>query len=224
MCDKVKLFGKVTDFMNNPLSEAFIRVQDETFRYDIANTFTDQNGYYELLLDKGTYSSVWICQDYQETQLEYWARNVPIFSDLELNARVDGLEVYGGNVFRIHGYNQLMIYFRPMSLKRGNFLRNNDLIKSLQVIDTCPNLTFDNIHISVNNHDTTICQISKVRESIGNDQFMYSYLVQIDLNSKLNIHDYNKIHISILDEETGERGEGSIFWKDVDTVLHKYCK
>ncbi len=218
MDNKVKLYGKVTDFEGTPLPNTFVRIQDETFYVDLANTYTDQDGNYEIILEKGLYSSIWICQDYRNSQLEYWAWNVPVFNNLCLNARVDCLKLYGINVFRIHGNTELMIYFRPMSLNKGKDYKKENSSK-LGLIDVCPNFKEDDIEININDNHVTILQINKVKESAGKEQFLYSYLVQVGLNTKIDIHQYNKINISIYDNQTNERGEGCMFWKEEDTVL-----
>ncbi len=56
-------------------------------------------------------------KDYAEEYLEYWCRNIKGDADIELNIRIDKLEVYGTNAFVIGGgYDSVLVYFRPMSL------------------------------------------------------------------------------------------------------------
>lgn len=161
---------------------------------------------------------MWICQDYRGSQLEYWAWNVPVFGDTELNARVDGLELYRINVFRIHGYTQLMVYFRPMSLKRCKNLIKDGTIQG-GLIDAAPSLSKDDIEIKVNGTCAKIYRINVVKEAVSEDRYMHAYLLHIGLDEAISIHRYNKIDICIFDRDTGEKGEGSVFWREEDTVL-----
>jgi len=67
---------------------------------------------------RNVYSHV-LLTNYKKENLEYWAWNIPAYSDLEINTRIDGLEVYAMNAWVPQGaVPSFQIYFRPMSLKR----------------------------------------------------------------------------------------------------------
>lgn len=44
-------------------------------------------------------------------------------------------------------------------------------------------------------------------------QALIAYLIHVQLPENLNKYEYNKITITLYDNETHERGQGSLFWK-----------
>lgn len=227
---KVKIFGKVTDFNGTPLSDAVVELKNDKFE-DIQAVSTDQNGAYRLDVEKGLYYAFYACKDYKINYLEYWAWNVPVFDDLELNVRIDGLEVYAVNAFRIQGgYPSLSLFFRPMSLQKAKDLEALGAINikdklvsdSIAIIDICPVLSKEDMAISIDGQIVPVLTTNKILEYIGNAgegkkiQQMYSYLVQVGLpdNYQNDIQAYKKINISLTDRKTGEKGEASLFWKE----------
>ncbi len=94
---------------------------------------------------------MYICKDYAVKNLEYWAWNVLAYHDVEIDARIDGLEVYAINAWMPQGATPSMqIYFRPMSLRRVKefsqrlgikFPPSREELRSLKVIDIAPRLT-----------------------------------------------------------------------------------
>lgn len=217
---KIKVFGRITNFKEEPVKEAIIRLLNDRFE-DIYNTFTDEEGNYELFVQKGLYYTFYACKDYNINYLEYWAWNLPLFNDIELNAKIDGLEVYTLTAFRIkQGFPQLMLYFRPMSLKRAKTLNQTaDLLKDSEIIDISPDLSKDDIKVTINNEASEIYEINKVLENGGNNQRIYSYLIHVSTNKVLNTYDYNRIDIKLFDKETMEQGEGTLFWKEDRTIV-----
>lgn len=224
--DYVKVYGKVTDFNGTPLSKAEVRLTDDKFE-DIYKTYTDSDGRYEIDVEKGVYYTFYACKDYKINYLEYWAWDVPIFDNMEINAQIDGLEIYSLTAFRVKwNFLQLMLYFRPMSLKRAKELEKSGAINfkeksvedSLEVIDICPELTKNDVEVHINNEKVEVFEVNKVKEYGGKNQYMYSYLVHVGLKKETNKYEYNKVHITLTDRKTGEKGEGSVFWKDEKTM------
>ena len=114
----IKIFGKVTDFSGNPIENAEIDINDKHFE-TIYQTFSGEDGKYSFSVNEGTYIAMFVCKNYKKENLEYWAWNIPAYSDLEINTRIDGLEVYAMNAWVPQGaVPSFQIYFRPMSLKR----------------------------------------------------------------------------------------------------------
>jgi hypothetical protein len=210
---RVKLHGKVTDFEGKPLDKAQIRVLGRGFGKDVASALTDESGMYQLEVEEGTYLAVWICKDYKEKTLEYWAWHVPIYGDLELSARVDGLEVYGTNAFWPRYRQVLMVYFRPMSLKRYNSFVSGktDAPGAIAIV---PSLTAEDIQVTIDGQPAPVLGVSKVREQTSSEQYMEAYLVQVKAEGIYDTDAYRKITLAITDRETAEKGEGSVFWRN----------
>jgi len=208
----MRLYGRVTDFDERPLDKAVVRVVGRDFAHDAAAAFTDDTGVYQLEIESGTYLAVWICKDYREKMLEYWAWHVPIHHDLELNARVDGLEVYGLNVFWPRQKPTLMVYFRPMSLTRVRAYESGDP-DAPGLIDIAPNLDPEDIEVTLDEQPAPLLCVNKVREQTSPDQYMDAYLVHVGADGILETDVYRKISVAVTDKETQERGEASLFWR-----------
>lgn len=215
--ETIKIFGKVTDFQSNPLSGAIVQVFNDRFE-ELNHTYTNDLGQFELVLNRGLYYAFYACKDYKVNYLEYWAWNLPAYQDLEINPRIDGLEIYSLIAFKIlRAAPQLMLYFRPMSLKRAvPYLENQKTEIAKKRIDIAPNLTTDDIRVFINGQESDIYQINKVQE-YGDGLHMYAYLVHVSLDEKVNIYEYNRIDLTLKDSETGELGEGTTYWKQAVT-------
>ncbi|WP_207654975.1 hypothetical protein [Haloimpatiens massiliensis] len=139
---------------------------------------------------------------------------------MELNVKIDGLEVYAINAFQVQGAtpNRIMLFFRPMSLKKSKPLKESGEIDALEIAPISPNLTKDHIHVIINEEKVKIYEINKVFEDRGDNKKLISYLIHVGLPKNLNKYEYNKITITLYDSETHERGEGSLFWK-ADEVI-----
>jgi len=47
-----------------------------------------------MTVGEGIYVAMYACKDYPKGNFEYWTWNVIAFQDLEINLRINGLEVY----------------------------------------------------------------------------------------------------------------------------------
>lgn len=170
-------------------------------------------------MDKGMYYAFYACKDYGVHYLEYWAWNIPAYQDIEMNSKIDGLEVYSLRAFKVfRNFPQLMLYFRPMSLKRSQPLRENiQMLDSSEIIDIAPNLTKDDLKVFINGKKSEIYQINKVQEYADQNN-IYAYLIHVSLDSTTNLFEYNRIDITIKDDETGEFGMGTTYWKEEATI------
>lgn len=208
----VKVYGRVTDFENNPLENAEVFIKDRVFN-DVYKTVTNKNGEYEIQIVEGLYYAIAIVKDYTINYLEYWAWNVPVYKNTEISCKIGGLEVYAINCYDIQGaWPSLMIYFRPMSLQLAKDL----IAKSVEPIKISPMLYKDSIKVSVNNKLTDILELNGIKEYVGECKRMGAYLIQAQLPHNINKDDYNKIDIEIYNKETDEKGQGCSFWNGDD--------
>ncbi len=216
----VRLFGKVTDFNNNPVDSVVIKVKDKNFN-DLYQTLSDKNGNYSLNVKKGVYYSIYAIKesDYGITKLEYWAWNVPLFKDLEINPQYDRMEVYGIHAFepKVNPYDTYRVYFRPMSLTKYQNVENAE--KS-DTIDIAPeSLTEKDLTVKINNVKTKIVSIDKVTEFHTSGKYIFAYEIQVikpktgTLKKSEKIEGYDKITIEINSQETKEKGKGECFIK-----------
>lgn len=215
--ENVKLSGIVTDKNKVPLEDTDVYLMNSNFE-EICKTKTDQYGHYKIIAEKGLNYLLAIVKDYSVNFLEYWTWNLPLLEDVEINACIDGLEIYAINVFRIQGaFPALTIYFRPMSLHRVKSKQEDEKLQQRSIDDISPKLVKGDIDVFVDNENVEVYKINKVEEYSGLNegcpQYLYSYLIQIQLPKNFNKTGYYKIDLKIKDRETGEYGEGTVFWK-----------
>lgn len=223
---KVAVSGRVSDFEGNPLNDAVVEIKDDHFKA-IFETRTGDKGEYRIPVEKGLYLALVAHKDYKTKYLEYWAWNVPAYQDLRIDPHIGGIEVYAMNAFMPQGaYPSLMIYFRPMSLKRSLIIP-----KGTEVVDISPVLSEDDIDLRINGSVVKILELNRVKEYAGGISSMIAYLTQSTfprrsilaylIQSVLHIKPsgikegsgYLRIDLALRDKQTGERGEGCLFWK-----------
>lgn len=208
------IHGKVTDFEGKPIADADIDLKNDNFE-TLYSTKSDSHGNYKLAVKPGRYSSLFACKDYSTKNLEYWAWNVIVDSDLEINPRFQGLEVYGINAFRTQqAPGSMHIYLRPMSLKRTQMAGGKEKLRDLEFIDIAPKLKKPDIKVEINSESVDVLEINRVNEYVSQKQAIAAYLIQTSLPK---VHDKQiwYICITLRDSETNEQGEGCLFWEKV---------
>lgn len=221
-----KLFGKVTDFNSKPIDSVEIILKDKNFN-DLYKTISDKNGNFSLQVAKGLYYCLYAIksEDYGKTKLEYWAWNVPVFNNIEINPQYDRMEIYELNAFepQVSPQNTYIIYFRPMSLTKSLRLTNEKnkkefeerAIKHHDTIDIAPShITKDELTIRINGTDAKILSVQKILE-YARGTYLYSYLVQVlkPKDEKDNKDIYDRITVILHSTKTNEYGKGELFVK-----------
>jgi hypothetical protein len=212
----IKIYGKLTDFDGNALSNGDVEIKDAVLTRYVYITKTDEFGNYVLEVKMGMYMAIAAVKDYGISKLEYWGWNLPAYEDTEINIRIDGLEVYAINAFMIQRsqpYTSMMIYFRPMSLKR--YLTAKEKINdSNEIINISPNLNESDIEVKIDEQLVNILGITRIIENaVESHQKVIGCLIQVSIPEIESKKVYKKIHIALRDSETGEKGEGSLFWQ-----------
>lgn len=217
MRNYVQVYGKLTDFNETPIEDGEVVIKNASFE-NIYSTRTNKDGEYKLEVKKGNYFALFACKDYAIKNLEYWAWNFAVYKDEELNIKIDGLEVYAINAFIIQRKTfSMMIYFRPMSLKRWKEYKNTNVEG---VIDISPKLKIEDIEVKINDEIADIIGINQIYEKdIKSGESIISYLIQVIPSLRELKKDYNKIHITIIDQDTNEKGEGSLYWKNEQNAI-----
>jgi hypothetical protein len=215
--DLVKISGRVTDFQNRPIEGASVELKNAHFE-TVAKGVSGKDGSYSLAAPKGNYMALAAVKDYQVKSLEYWAWNVPAIGNLEINPRFDRLEVYAINAWRPQGaYPSYQAYFRPMSLtrmtKKITEVGGMENLGKLPLLDIAPDLAVKDIAVTVDGEVVKVLGVNKVREAAGPNQDMFGYVIQADLPGKKTAEEYSVITITLTDSETGEMGEGCLFFK-----------
>jgi len=225
---KITISGKVTDFDDKPLQDVLVEIKNDHFE-TLYKTLSNAKGEYKMQVEKGLYFALMACKDYKTRYLEYWVWNVPAYRDLQFEPRIGQIEVYAMNAFKPQGaYPSLILYFRPMSLTRYQNL-GGKTPANVSSIDISPHLEKDDIEVKVNGKPTEILELNKVREYAGGATSIVAYLLQLTLPRKsliaylvqLAAHvkipektysGYYRIDVALKDKQTGDRGEGCLFW------------
>ncbi len=191
----MKLSGRVWDRYGKALEGVTVEVKDEDFE-TLYKAESDKNGNYAIDLPATRFPFVTAVKEYAQNYLEYWCHNVDMSADKELNMTVDTLEIYGTNVFEIKGgYNGLMVYFRPMSLKK---------FKS-GLADICPDIK--HIIVCVDGQNAEVLTVNKVKE-YGEGTTMTAFLLHVK-NPNAD-RSWSKTEITVYDED-GNYGMASVF-------------
>ena len=222
----VRIYGKVTDFNSIPIDSVSVRLKNDKFE-NLYETLTDKKGYFSMNVTKGNYYCLYAIKetDYGKTKLEYWAWNVPLYSDMKVNPQYERMEIFGVNVFepRVTPYETYMIYFRPMSLTKSLKITNEENKKAFQqkatknhdTIEIAPNnISPEELTIKLNENEVKVLNIQKIIE-YARGAYMFSYIVQI-LKPKEGITStdgYDKISVMLHSKETNEIGKSEIFVK-----------
>ena len=222
--ETVRLYGKVTDFNSIPIDSVSVILKNDKFE-DLYEVLTDKGGNFSMNVPKAEYFCLYAIKltDYGKAKLEYWAWNIPLYKDFNINPQYDRMEVYGVNVFepKVSPFETYMIYFRPMSLTKSLKLANQQEKKKFEqksttnhdTIDIAPkNIYVDELTIKVNEKETKIVNIQKTVE-YARGAYFYGYLIQI-LKPKVSIAEsekYDKISIVLNSKENNEMGKGEIF-------------
>lgn len=219
-----RLYGKVTDFNSNPIDSVEILLKDKNFS-NLYRTTSDKDGNFSIQVAEGLYYCLYAIKpdDYGKTRLEYWAWNVPVYDDIEINPQYDKMEIYGINAYepQVSPYDTYIVYFRPMSLTKSLRLATEKNKKEFEekairfrdTIDIAPsNISNEEIIIKINEIKGKILTIQKIVE-YARGAYLYGYLVQmLKPEEKINTTDkYDKITIILHSSETGEYGKGELY-------------
>lgn len=201
----VMVRGIITDFSENKLSGAEIHFQDEKFN-NLVTVVSDEKGEFTANLPRREYRSIFACKDYAKNYLEYWHWNYKPKENDFLNIKIDGLELYGMTIWSTEPtYKSLIIYFRPMSLKRALAVKNLDKKKANPVT---AQLKIEDIKATVDGKDVELFGMNKIKEFMTKDQNMEAYTVQI--STKSLIESPKRICLSLKDFVTKEKGMGCV--------------
>lgn len=179
--------GKITNKFREPIENALVGLKDKDFQ-DICVTYTNAEGNYRLDVENRVYPYLYAVKDYGIENLEFWCQDINLQNDIEINASIDKLELYGLKVFKVDGgYPALMVYFRPMSLVK--YLNKES--------DISPNV--DTIKVKINNENCEIYIVNEVEEFGGNGSSMRASLVHVSLNKEKLKESDNYLEVEIVD-------------------------
>ena len=189
------LKGVVCDCAANPLAGVSIEVKNEHFE-TIYSVLSNENGRFAFEQTMGKYPFLTAVKSYAKDYLEFWASNIDLSEDTDINIKIGDIELYGMNTFTVKGAESaVFIYFRPMSLKKYK----------QGAKDIAPDITDDSISVKVNNNTAEVLSVNKVNE-YGGGQFMTAYLLQ----ARVSDCSWKEITVELKDADA-EIGMAAIF-------------
>lgn len=191
--------GKITNKFGDPIESAIVALKNKKFE-DLYTTNTNEDGNYELDVENREYPYLYAVKGYAVDNLEFWCQDIKLKENIEINASIDKLEIYGLKSFKIDGgYPSIMIYFRPMSLVE-HLKGNSDIFPDL-----------DSIEVKINNEKCEIYLINQVEELAGNGERMKACLLNISMPTYGLKESDNYLFVQIIDVD-GNLGQASTYF------------
>lgn len=208
--EKITLSGRVTDYEGVPSDSALVEIKNMDFSTAF-KTYTDEEGYYSMDVSKGKYLAMIAINpgEYprfsdlpeEEQRLEYWAWNFIADNDTTINMKYHRLELYGLNVFRIHGSAPgYTIYCRPMGLGRLHEGKK----------DLCPDPDDLEIVVEINGEPVNVNMKQKVREYVPDGE-LYGYLLHVNPPAKTGNKPFDIFRVKMRDISNNDIGEASYY-------------
>ncbi len=121
-----RIYGRITDFNGNPIPAYVWAIPERELPNLIKNGFdgtvvqADRDGKYELWLPEEKITGIFIDdENYQKATFECWIWDVNLRRDIEINPRIDKVEIYNLRVWQSYlGEPPLHLHFIPCSLLR----------------------------------------------------------------------------------------------------------
>lgn len=203
----VTISGHVSDVAGNSLAGATVNLRDDagTVLYE---TTTDAGGNFVLSVAKRKYKALMIVKDYKVHYVEFWYWNYFPNSSQKIEAFVDGIELFGMNVWQVTPPDKegFMAYVRPMSLKLAKAVSLSPSGCPLSTIS--PNLTEQNIDATVDGQSAVVWNVNRVKEFVDSSCSMDAFLIQlgnVTLGASTQSH---RLCLKVRGRLTGEQGMG----------------
>ncbi len=182
ICRYHKLSGNITDFKGSQFRSP-VAICPDGFASESLGIWSDENSHYEVFLPERTYNAIIAFpKSYAVSKLESWAWHIIMDSDENIDFKVGTGEVYNLNVWPNNGGgSSYFISFRPMvlwALENKTFpVKING--REFSIIDTSPELTPEDLKITVDGKSVEIISCQKYFETSSPEKGMMSYLVQV---------------------------------------------
>ncbi|MEL3912568.1 carboxypeptidase-like regulatory domain-containing protein [Treponema pedis] len=197
------IYGIVQNEQKEPVANAKVALLDDNFKVAFS-TETDKNGKFNLQAEAKLYPHFIVEKDYGTKYLEYWANNINLKNDIEINPKLGRLELYKLGFFssmEMEISKSIMIYFRPISLH--HFLANEKAI--------APQIKRESITISINGEFCEILLAKTViehTEGVATPVIAYAFKIAAD---NIEFNGNNRLEVSVTDVY-GEYGEAVLFF------------
>lgn len=164
-----RLYGRVINFEEKPV-QAYIMINSTKFR-GCGSVKTNAEGYFELMLPERRYQQIFICdKNYGRSTLEFYGWNLYLNRDIELNARVDKIEIYRMAV-GITPERTIIIDFVPMDVFHTVKGLHRDLKRKVEIDYASskyyPSLNLSEVEIYIDNKRAEVWTLHKRQHSLA---------------------------------------------------------
>ena len=182
-CRYHRLFGRMTDFEENPI-EGHIIFCPDAFANSKLGILTDKDGNYDVILPERTYNAIiGNTAQYGASRLEAWAWHTIIDGDQEMDFKIGNGEVYNLNVWANNGGGRTyFISFRPMMLAQAMTAEKIPIElngREFQIGIYTPELEIDDIQVMINGNTADNLSLQKYYETGSPNSGCIAYIIQV---------------------------------------------
>lgn len=222
--------GRITDYNGQPIDSCSVIIYNPDFS-EAFEVLSNSEGYYKIdSVPQGRYAAIAAIRvseyprvmqvPFNKMKLEFWAWNVILNQDLNLDIRYDKLELYGTKAFFEYGGRQeLLVYTRPMSVTKvvrdPNFMDKAAQEKNTNV--TVPP-EFMDFKVYVDGSPTNVLSVQHLSlpNTNGNSINDDCYLIQTAIPNAIYSHFEKPYEVRVVghNKEFDEWGE-SVYYLEV---------
>ena len=222
--------GRVTDYNGQTIDSCSVIIYNPDFS-EAFEVLSNSEGYYRIdSVPQGRYAAIAAMRvseyprvmqvPFNKMKLEFWAWNVILNQDLNLDIRYDKLELYGTEAFFEYGGRQeLLIYARPMSVTKvvrdPNFMDKTAQEKNTNVT-VAPEFMDFKVYIDGIPTDVLSVQHLSLPNTNGNSINDDCYLIQTAIPNAIYSHFEKPYEVRVVghNKEFDEWGE-SVYYLEV---------
>lgn len=207
-CAYYTISGKVVDFDDKPFAAAVMLYR---YGFDDAplmmGVWADRDGKYTIRVPEGCYNAMYADDNsYGKSSLECWGWNIIVDSDETIDLKIGSGEVYSLNVAVSNGgMDTMFLSFRPMVYYKNEEYDALVGEKDFHVVDIAPELSIEDITVSVNGRKAEVISLQKLYETAAGGWCMPMYVAQIRKELYADCLDKQTI---ILEYDTKDRAKG----------------
>lgn len=222
--------GRVTDYNGLPVDSCSVMLFNPDFNPALVSE-SDADGFYRLdSVPEGRYAAIAAIRlnEYprmqqvppEDMKLEFWAWNVVLDRDLDLNIRYGKLELYGTRAFYEYGGRQeLLIYTRPMSVTKAVLFpdyADKSAMERNSSVTVAPKFMEFRVYVDGRPIEILSVQHLSLPNTNGNSMNDDCYLIQTTLpeNNNSNPEKPHEIRVVGHNKEYDEWGE-SVYYLEI---------
>lgn len=130
----------------------------------------DEKGSYSAKIEKGLYNSIYSCDEekYGKTALEFWGWNLNLTETQIIDAAFNTIEIYSLSTWASNGgYNSIFASFRPMSLNKAKYKKQEINGENIAISDISPSIASNSINGFINDKPLSLLNYNFTYEKLN---------------------------------------------------------